>query len=402
MEEPSIKFSLSRRVQSIDLLRGIIMIIMAIDHVRVYSGIPAGGTTVAVFFTRWITHYCVPVFAFFAGSSAFLFYQKTGNKRTLVNFLLTRGLLLVIFEVTICRFLWTFNVDYSNYVATNVIWSLGWSMILLAAFVRFRPLTVGLVGVSIIFGQQLFQFVPNIFSASLHEPLTRTWSFFYPSEVSNRSGASIFSGAAGLPKVMGIGILYYIIPINGIMMAGYGFGQLLLREAEEVRRVSYRIGAAAIFLFLTIGSAILLSVPQAQDSIPFIFKLLGQQKYPPSQLYVLMTLGPIILFVPWAEKAKGWFADAVRIIGRVPMFYYLLHILLIHLSAFVVNLLIYGNIHQDWYTTAPFVGISEELRWGLPLLYTVWMIDVVILYFACRRYANFKLKHPELRWIKYL
>lgn len=391
-----------RRVQSVDLLRGIIMIVMAIDHVRVYSGVPAGGPTAAVFFTRWITHYCVPTFAFFAGSSAFLYFQKVGSKQNLINFLLTRGLLLVIFEITICRFLWTFNVDYANYVATNVIWALGWSMILFAAFVQLRPLTVGLIGVGIIFGQQLFQFVPSIFPDSLHEQLTSIWSFFYPSEIMSRSGANIFSGAAGLPKVMGIGILYYIIPINGIMMAGYGFGQLLLREDEAIRRVSYRIGTAAVFLFLIIGSVIILSVPQTQNSVPFIFKLLAQQKYPPSQLYVLMTLGPIILFVPWAEKAKGRLADAVRVIGRVPMFYYLLHILLIHLSAFIVNLLVYGNIHQDWYVTAPFVGISEEVRWSLPLLYAVWGVNIVVLYFACRQYANFKSNHPELRWIKYL
>ncbi len=375
---------------------------MAIDHVRVYSGIPAGGTTVDVFFTRWITHYCVPTFAFFAGSSAFLYFQKIGSKRNLINFLLTRGVLLVIFEITICRFLWTFNVDYSNYVATNVIWSLGWSMILLAAFVGLRPITVGIIGLVIIFGQQVFQYVPNIFPSPIYEPITRVWGFFYPSIVVNRSGASVFSGIAGMPNIMGISILYYIIPINGVMMAGYGFGQLLLREIEIIRKVSFRIGISAILLFISIGTVITLSTTGFEDGMKFVFKLLGQQKYPPSQLYLLMTLGPVIVFVPWAEKAKGRFVDAVRIIGRVPMFYYLLHILLIHLSALAVNLILYGSIHQEWYNTAPFVGISEGLRWSLPLLYAVWIIDVIILYFACRRYANFKSTHPELRWIKYL
>jgi len=115
-----------------------------------------------------------------------------------------------------------------------------------------------------------------------------------------------------------------------------------------------------------------------------------------------MTLGPVIALIPWAERVKGWFVDAVKTIGRVPMFYYLLHLLLIHLSAFVVNLVLSGSIHQEWYTTAPLVGIPEDQRWGRPLLYLIWVIDVVILYYACTWYANYKYVHPEKMWVKYI
>ena len=139
-----------------------------------------------------------------------------------------------------------------------------------------------------------------------------------------------------------------------------------------------------------------------KSEAPFIFKLLGQQKYPPSQLFLLMMLGPVIALVPWAESLRGAVARAVMMIGRVPLFFYLLHLLLIHLSAFLVNLVVYGDIHQDWYETAPFVGMADAYRWGLPLLYFVWLIDVIVLYFICNWYAQYKMRHPENKWLKYV
>jgi uncharacterized membrane protein len=387
------------RIQSVDLLRGVVMIIMAIDHVRVYSGIPAGGLTTGVFFTRWVTHYCAPTFAFFAGTSAFLYFHKSGDIGALKRFLLTRGLLLVLLEVTVVRFFWTFNFDYANFTITGVIWMLGWCMVFLAAFVGLRPLTVAGIGLFIIFAQQLFAFVPDLFPASVHTAVADLWAFFYPT---GKPGVTLGAGSAGLPHALGIGIFYVLIPWIGVMMAGYGFGQLLIGNPTAVKKASLLIGSTAILLFLVGGIVMISSAPLAGSDAPFLFKLLGQQKYPPSPLFLLMTLGPIIALVPWAGKAKGKPADIIRVIGRVPMFYYLLHLLLIHLSAFVVNLARTGSLHQDWYTTAPFVGVAESDRWGLSLLYLVWVIDVVILYFACRWYATYKSTHPHIEWMKYL
>lgn len=383
------------RIQSVDILRGAIMVIMAIDHVRVYSGIPAGGPTPGIFFTRWITHYCAPTFGFFAGVSALLYLQRYSSKGDLARFLLSRGLLLVVLEMTVIRFFWAFNFDFANYMLTGVIWMLGWCMVLLAAFVRLRPGTIGVIGLLIISVQQIFHFIPDLFPTATQETVEKIWGFFYPS---GSHGTSL-SGPSGLENIFGVSILYVIIPWIGVMMAGYGFGQILLREPGVVRKICLRIGISAIVLFLVAG---IILAARAEDDAPFIFKLLGQQKYPPSQLFLLMTLGPVIALIPWAESVKGWFADAVKIIGRVPMFYYLLHLLLIHLSAFVVNLILSGSIHQEWYTTAPLVGIPEDQRWGLPLLYLVWVIDVVILYYACRWYANYKYVHPEKMWLKYI
>jgi uncharacterized membrane protein len=393
----------SRRIQSIDFLRGAVMIIMAIDHVRVYAGIPAGGPTAGIFFTRWITHYCAPAFVFFAGTSAFLYLVKTGNKNELTKFLITRGLLLVALELIVVRFFWMFNFNFTDFSFAGVIWALGWCMVLLAAFVRLKPLTVAILGLLIIFFQQVFQYVPGLFPEIIQEPIAKFWSVFYPSVLEGRSGSSILSGSSGIPTFLGISIFYVLIPWIGVMMAGFGFGKLLLRDETTVRKICLRIGIGAIVLFLVAGTTfILMSPPIGDDQPPFIFRLLGQQKYPPSQLFLLMTLGPLIALMPWAEKIKGSFAKAVIVIGKVPMFYYLLHILLIHLSAFVVNLILSGTIHQEWYTSAPFVFVPEEQRWSLGLLYVVWIIDVVILYIACQWYAKYKSAHPEKAWLKYL
>src|SRR5262249_16587948 len=144
------------RIRSIDVVRGVVMVLMAIDHVRVYSGVPAGGPNPGVFFTRWVTHFCAPAFVFFAGTSAFLYGRSIGDAGKLARFLVTRGLMLVVLELTIIRFSWTFNFNYAKFTLAGVIWMLGWCMVLLAALVRLRARTVGWIGVGIVVLQQLF------------------------------------------------------------------------------------------------------------------------------------------------------------------------------------------------------------------------------------------------------
>jgi len=396
------------RIQSIDLLRGLIMIIMAIDHVRVYSGLPAGGPTAGIFFTRWITHYCAPGFAFFAGTSAFLYFMKTSpafdeatsadkNIIALRRFLVTRGLLLVVFELTLVRFSWMFNFNYPDFTFAGVIWMLGWCMVLFAAFVRLKPMTLIFTGVAIILAQQAFYYVPSIFPESVRGYVEYVWQVFYP--VTSSGGGALLSANAGLPEFFGIKIFYVLIPWIGVMMSGYGFGQVLLMEPARRDRICIRVGLVVTGLFVAIGSLVAMA---SVSDLPFLFRLLGQQKYPPTQLYIMMTLGPLIALIPWAEKVKGKIAEVVVVIGRVPMFYYLLHIPLIHLAAFVVNIVLFGAIHQDWYGRAPFVTVPEDQRWGLPLLYITWAVAVLVLAVACRWYAAYKLSHPEKKWLKYI
>jgi len=247
--------------------------------------------------------------------------------------------------------------------------------------------------------QQVFSLFPELFPSQYQESIANVWYFIYPTPIV-KPGASILPGFA-LPEVAGISILYVILPWLAVMMAGYGFGKIVMLGRDAIRRICLRIGLGAILVFLVAATIDVLTTTETTGS-PFIFRLLGQHKYPPSQLFLLMTLGPVIALVPWAERVGGWFANAFRTVGRVPMFYYLLHLLVIHLSALLINLWQSGTFHQEWYRTAPLVLIPDNQRWGLPLLYAVWIVDVVILYFACRWYARYKSNHPEKTWIKYV
>ncbi len=372
------------RLQSIDLLRGAVMVLMAIDHVRVYAGLPADSITPALFFTRWITHFCVPVFVFTAGVSAFLYGHLLDDKRRLAVYLFTRGLLLVILEFTVIRLSWTFSTDYSEFLLAGVIWMLGCCMILMALLVRLKPMTVGIAGLVILTFQQLFQLVPDLLPAPGRVSFGRFWEFIYS------------SGLEGPP---GIVILYVLIPWIGVMAAGYGFGLILLMEPRRRQRICSWIGLSAIAIFLVVAGVI---AYRQQNNVPFLFRLLNQKKYPASQLYLLMTLGPAIALLPFAEKAKGWLSRILIVFGRVPLFYYLLHIPLIHVSALIVNFIRVGQMHQEWYGHAPFVFFESEQRWSLAILYLVFMIDVVLLYFMCNWYARYKQANPGKKWLKYL
>jgi len=372
------------RIQSIDFVRGLVMVLMAIDHVRVYSGLPAGGPEVGIFFTRWVTHFCAPAFVFLSGTSAYLYGQKRSSAE-LGKYLITRGIFLVVLELTVIRFFWTFNLDYAKFTLAGVIWMGGWCMILLGLLVRFNAKTVGIVGLAIISFQNVFGLVPNLLPESIRPSFGRFWEFIYTS---------------GLQGPSWINILYVIVPWIGVMAAGYGFG-MVFQLNEERKKILLRIGLAATVCFIVFGTAQVFAT-STTDGPPFIFKLLNQRKYPASQLFLLMTLGPVILVMSFVETSQNAFLKAVMIFGRVPFFYYLLHIPLIHLTALVVVAIREGQLVTEWYDTAPYTWMPEEHRWSLGLLYLVFIIDVIILYFACRWYERYKFAHPEKKWLKFI
>ncbi|MBZ5621658.1 MAG: heparan-alpha-glucosaminide N-acetyltransferase domain-containing protein [Acidobacteriia bacterium] len=374
------------RIESIDIVRGAVMVLMAIDHVRVYSGIPAGDPTAGIFFTRWVTHFCAPAFAFLAGTGAYLYGRKLADARALARYLVTRGLLLVLLELTVIRLSWTFNFNYGHFVLAGVIWMLGWSMVLLAGLVRLPAKAIGTIGLGIIFLQQIFAFPPRLLPQQVRDLVGWIWEFVYP---------------AGAKSWSGINILYVLVPWIGVMAAGYGFGAIFTREPVERRRLCLRIGLSATALFLVAGVLTVLLSPAPVHAPPALFRLLNQQKYPASQLFLLMTLGPTIALLPLAERARGWLAGALATFGRVPMFYYLLHIPAIHIAALFVTLLREGSVHPEWYATAPYTFLPPEHRWGLPLLYVVWVMVVAILYFPCRWFAAMKARRRE-GWLRYI
>ena len=374
----------SPRINSLDLLRGLVMVLMAIDHVRVYSGVPAGGPSPAVFFTRWITHFCAPAFVFFAGTAAFLKGRKL-ERAELARYLITRGLLLVALELTIIRASWTFTFDYSQFLLAGVIWMLGWCMVLLAGLIWLPVRTVGIIGLLIVVGQNVF----GAIGGALPETVHPIWEIIYP------VGTEVRLGASG-PAVT---VLYSIVPWIGVMAAGYAFGALMIRP--DAGRQCVRLGLAATALFALLGGLTAVTQGGAPDGPPLWIRFLNQRKYPASPLFLLMTLGPMIALIPFAERARGWFAGVLTTFGRVPMFYYLLHIPLIHAIALVAWFLRDGAAHGERFATAPYVQIPPGQRWGLGLLYLVWLITVAILYPVCRWYAGVKARHPE-SWLRFI
>jgi uncharacterized membrane protein len=370
------------RVQSVDVLRGLVMVLMAIDHVRVYSGLPAGGPDAGIFFTRWVTHFCAPAFVFFAGTSAFLYGKKINDAGKLATFLLSRGFMLVVLELTVIRFGWTFNLNFSEFALAGVIWMLGWCMVLLGLMVKLKPRTIGIAGLAIVFLQQVFALAGR----ALPEAMKGFWSFIY---------------SFGYDTGPGLSILYVIVPWVGVMMAGYGFGLILSMQPAQRDKLCLQIGIGATALFLVAGS-ILAMLNDSPESPPFIFRLLNQQKYPASQLFLLMTIGPLIALSPLAERSRGRIADLLSVFGKVPLFYYLLHIPLIHITALVVNVIATGATHQEWYSSAPFAQVPEQFRWNLSMLYLVFLIDVVLLYFSCKWYVGYKARNPDSRVLKFI
>jgi len=375
----------SGRIDSLDLVRGLVMVLMAIDHVRVYSGVPAGGPTVGVFLTRWVTHFCAPAFVFFAGTAAYLKGRKLGRVE-LARYLVTRGLLLILLELTIIRASWTFTLDYSQFLLAGVIWMLGWCMVLLAGLIWLPTRVLGIVGLLIIVGQSAF----GAFGGALPQVLHPLWEFIYP------VGAEVRLGASG-PSVT---VLYTIVPWIGVMAAGYAFGTVMTNP-DAKQQWCVRVGFAATLLFVLLAGLMVAMQGASPDSPPLWMRMLNQRKYPASPLFLLMTLGPMIALIPFAEQARGWFARVLTTFGRVPMFYYLLHIPIIHALSLVAWYLRDGATHAERFVTAPYVSIPPDQRWGLGLLYVVWLLAVAILYPLCRWYARVRAEHPD-GWLRYV
>ncbi len=393
----------STRIASIDIARGAVMILMAIDHVRVYSGLPAGGPTPGIFFTRWITHFCAPAFIFLAGTSAFFSGRK---HQDLSRLLLTRGAWLVLLELTVLRVAWTFNFDFAHYEMAGVIWVIGWCMIILAGLVRLPLGVVCTLGVVTIAGHNLLDayVYPTLIPTLGNSFGSALWKIFY---VGFYAGP-IAIGANG-PSLI---VLYSIIPWVGVMAAGYAFGKVLTLEPERRTRWCLAIGLTATALFLALRGFNLYGDPRPWTTVarpngpppmPALLAFLNTNKYPASLQFLLMTLGPTIAVLPLLERAAGAVARFVTVFGRVPFFYYVLHIPLIHALALVVSLLRTGAVDPWLFTNHP-MGNPEPpvgYTWNLALLYLVWAVTIVILYPACRRFAERKARGEEW-WLRYL
>lgn len=367
------------RVRSLDIARGLIMVLMAIDHVRVYAAVPAGGPQPAIFFTRWVTHFCAPGFVFFAGASAYLHRSTMPGLGALSRYLVLRGLWLVVLELVFMRFFWTFNFDIVNYNLAGVLWMIGWSMVALGGLVWLPFNAIAALGLAIMLGHNLVDpYVRDIGRAIGEDPLRWVYQFLY-------FGGSVSLGESG-PR---IAILYSLLPWIGVIAAGYAFGKVLQLPEERRHRVCLAVGLSAIAVFLLLRTFNLYGDPRHwTPAQPLSF--LNTAKYPASALFLLMTLGPLIALLPLFERARGFVADALELFGRVPLFYYVLHIPLIHVAAIVVSLIRTGAVTPWLFGNHPMEPPEPppDYRWSLPLLYLVTLVCVGLLYVACRWYAE--------------
>jgi uncharacterized membrane protein len=379
------------RIQSIDLLRGLVMIIMALDHVRDFFNIDSfsidptdlSKTNVAFFTTRWITHFCAPVFMFLAGTSAFLMGQKK-TKKELSFFLLTRGLWMIFLELTIVAFGWNVQMDF-HHIGLQVFWALGACMIFLAGLVWLPFYFILGIGLIIICGHNLLDHI-HVQGNSISD---LGWRLIHERGAVTFDGVKIFVG-------------YPILSWIGVMALGYCLGQLYVTgyEASRRRKMLIILGSLSIIIFIVLrsnnfyGDAALWST-QSDPTFSFL-SFINTTKYPPSLLYILMTLGPSLLFLAFTEKVANRVSDLISIYGRVPMFYYICHLYFIQFGAYSLFTIQGFKLSDLDKGPPPGYGLN------LPLTYAVWFTLVLLLYPLCKWYDRYKSSHRDNKWLSYL
>jgi len=391
-----------KRIESIDLLRGIVMIIMALDHTRdyfhrvafVYSPTDLSHTSPAIFFTRFITHYCAPIFVFLAGVSAYLYGSKK-SKSALRRFLITRGIWLVFVEVFIISLFRSFNPLYP-FISLQVIWAIGICMIVLAAFINVPRQWILFISLAIIFGHNLLD--------AIHLSGNGVWAVLW-ALVHDENHFTVGSHT--------FFVHYPVLPWIGIMLAGYyvGYFYTLQYNAAKRKKILLVTGISAISLFLLLRSGNFYGDADhwwVQKNTMFtILSFFNVTKYPPSLLYTLITLGPGLIFLHIAESASFDFtqgrlfriSQAIKCFGRVPMFYYLAHILLIHIFALIAAWLS-GYTFGSMFLHGP-VYMEPALKgYGFPLIvvYVVWLLVVVLLYPLCKIFDRYKMENGQRTW----
>ena len=379
-------FRMKLRIQSIDALRGLVMIVMALDHIRDFFHFDAFKhnpldllySPVDLFLTRWITHFCAPTFIFLTGISAYLYGLKH-TKNELSKFLLTRGLWLIFLELTIIAFGWFFSLNIHAPILM-VIWAIGISMVFLSLMIRLPYAAILITGLLIVFLHNLadgLQFTKG----SL---INNIWMVFH------------VQGYMPFNEHYGLYIFYPILPYLGLICVGYAFGKLFSPETEAQKRknILLLIGSLSIILFIVLRYINLYGDPHPWEHqiAPryTVLSFINCNKYPVSLLFALMTLGPAIMFLYFFEGVQNWFTNIMVTIGKVLMFYYIIHIYLIHILAFIFDKPNGSN---------PMGLVGTFHLWTV---YLIWFGIVAALYLPCKWYGKYKAAHPEKWWLSYL
>jgi uncharacterized membrane protein len=380
-----------KRVESVDVVRGAIMVVMALDHVRDFFGFPGVSPTdparagAALFFTRWITHVCAPAFFLLTGTGACL-SLRTKSVGSLSRFLFTRGLWLIVLELTVVRCLgFQFNVDY-RVTMLLVLWALGWSMIVLSALVHLPAWAIAAFGVAMVAGHNLLDGI---------RPTTAILAILHGPGFVSTGPHVVFAS-------------YALIPWIGVTAAGFGLGRIYEWAPDRRRAFLLRVGILLTAAFVVLRFVNLYGDPsrwsaQASGSST-VLSFLNATKYPPSLLFLLMTLGPILLALRAVDGATPGWLEPVLVMGRVPMFYFVLHLPLIHLLAIAASVARYQDAH--WMFESPDLArypFTAPPGWGypLPVVYAIWAGVVVALYPLCRWFASVKRRRRD-PWLSYL
>ncbi|HET7422727.1 MAG TPA: heparan-alpha-glucosaminide N-acetyltransferase domain-containing protein [Gemmatimonadales bacterium] len=377
-----------RRVDHVDLLRGLVMVIMVLDHVRAYfSGAhfdptDLTRTTPALFATRWITHYCAPVFVFLAGASVWI----AGTRRTrgeLARFLLSRGIWLVFLELTVISFAWYLSTAWTLGAFAQVIWAIGWSMVVLAGLIYLPRGAVAAIALAMVLGHNMLDGVtPERFGA-----LAPLWRVLH------------VSGPLGIAPILG---LYPLVPWIGVMALGFLAGPVVFSSSPKDARRLLWAGAVLVAGFVVLRWVNVYGDPHPRvlhgETDLVVMSFLNLTKYPPSLLYLLMTLGPALLALAWLRRARGSVAEVLVTFGRVPFLFYVAHLFLVHALA------VGAGVLQGFPASAMrtvFKQLPADYGFGLPVVYLVWLGVVAVLYPVCRRYAALKAR-SRAWWLSYL
>ncbi|MGZ8541850.1 MAG: DUF1624 domain-containing protein [Chitinophagaceae bacterium] len=391
-----------KRIESIDILRGIAMVIMALDHVRDYFHLTGftddplnlATTTPFLYFTRWITHLCAPIFVFLSGTSIYL-QSLRKTKKELSAFLIKRGLWLIFAEFIIIAFAWTFNPFY-NFIPLQVIWAIGISMVILGFAIRLPYHFILVMGLVIVFGHNLLD-IPEAapgFKAGFW------WDLLHHGH---------FAAYPYMPGHFAV-IVYPFVPWLGVMMLGYCTGIFFSPKfsPEQRRKIIFRLGIALILFFVIVRFINIYGDPVAwtvQKNGLFTFlSFMKVNKYPPSLLYLCITIGPALVLLSFMEKFKNGFTNIMVVFGRTAFFYYIIHIYLIHLLATIV-FFAKGHSMQDALNSMqnlPFMFLIPGEGYNLPVVYGIWAFVIILLYPICKWYDKYKTRHKEKWWLSYL
>jgi uncharacterized membrane protein len=385
-----------KRIASIDITRGIVMVIMALDHVRdlihvdsiTQSPTNLGTTTPILFFTRWITYLCAPTFVFLAGTSAYLSLQKSSDRSKSKRFLLKRGLYLILLEIIVVNFALFFDPGFHT-ILFEVIATIGFGFIILGLFLNVSTKTLGILGLIILFGHNLFNLIPLTGNSTLKTVL------------------SLFFNQTAMPFLNRVFVMAYPpVPWLGIMLVGFASGKFFEWPVEKRQKLFMQFGLIALGLFVALRFVNIYGDPvkwSSQNTSVFTFlSFMNVTKYPPSLQFCLVTLGIMFFILAISERSRNKLSQIVSVYGKVPLFYFLVHFFLIHLLLLAILYLQGFSWTQMNFASGNF-GRPKDIPSGVPLweVYLIWIGVVILLYKPCLWFGKYKSRHTQW-WLKYI